>query len=191
MNRNLEQKEEVIYTQKTQSWLEAFVIGMNFCPFAKIPFQQDRIQYLVEEKEDLESIAATVGNAMQTLIATAPDIAETTLIIIPNALQNFLEYLDFVEVVQDFLEESKLEGILQIASFHPQYQFASTTPHDAENYTNRSPYPMIHLLREKSVSRAVDQYPNVYDIPEHNIAKLEQIGVAEIKKKWNEVTSAN
>ncbi|MEL6719575.1 MAG: DUF1415 family protein [Bacteroidota bacterium] len=89
------------------------------------------------------------------------------------------------------MEESKLEGTLQIATFHPKYQFANTTPHDAENYTNRSPYPMIHLLREESVSQAVDRYPDVYDIPERNIEKLEQIGIETIKNKWNEFTGTH
>lgn len=187
MNRNLEQRVEVKYLKNTQNWLQAFVIGMNFCPFAKVPFDQDRIQYLVEESNDLKKMAATVGNAMKELVAIPAEKVETTLIILPNAPLDFMKYLDFVDIVQDFLEESKLEGVLQIATFHPKYQFANTTPHDAENYTNRSPYPMIHLLREASVSRAVDHYPDVYDIPEQNIARLEQIGAEAIKNKWNEV----
>ncbi|MEN0048561.1 MAG: DUF1415 domain-containing protein [Bacteroidota bacterium] len=191
MNKNLEQRVEVKYIKNTQNWLQAFVIGMNFCPFAKVPFDQDRIQYLIEESNDWKQMAMTVGSAMKSLVETPAEEVETTLIILPNALPDFTKYLDFIDVVQDFLEEEGLEGVLQIASFHPQYQFANTTPHDAENYTNRSPYPMIHLLREKSVSRAVDHYPNVYDIPEKNIARLEQIGEEAIKNKWNEIIRSN
>ncbi|MEM8525312.1 MAG: DUF1415 domain-containing protein [Bacteroidota bacterium] len=189
--RNLEQRAEVKYITNTQSWLQAFVIGMNFCPFAKVPFDQNRIQYLVEESTDLKEIVSTVGDAMHNLMATSETEIETSLIILPNVLPDFMEYLNFVDVLQDFLEEAKLEGNLQIATFHPEYQFANTTPHDAENYTNRSPYPMIHLLREKSVSRAIDHYPDVYDIPEKNIERLEQIGAEAIKNKWNEVTGTH
>ena len=102
MNRNLEQRVEVKYITATQNWLQAFVIGMNFCPFAKVPFDQDRIQYLIEESNDWNQMVITIGTAMKNLAATSPKEVETTLIILPNALPDFMKYLDFVDVIQDF-----------------------------------------------------------------------------------------
>jgi hypothetical protein len=173
----------------TQNWVKEFIVGMNFCPFAKAPFTQERIRYILEESDDIDEFAKTLFRELAYL-KNNPEV-ETTLIIHPNLLNNFQEYLLFLEVAEQLLEEIGLEGIFQIASFHPDYQFEGTAPDDVENYTNRSPFPMLHILREESVSKAVDTFPNLEDIPQQNIVRLQALGIAAVKQRWNEIRTTH
>ncbi|GJM34621.1 MAG: hypothetical protein DHS20C18_36220 [Saprospiraceae bacterium] len=174
-----------VYIEKTKKWIEQFVIGLNLCPFASVPFQQDKIRYVVNLSKNPDDLIRCFLEEMQFLDDKPSKEVETTLIIFPNQLNDFLAYLDFLTEAEEILEEVGLEGILQIASFHPEYQFANTAKEDAENYTNRSPYPMLHLLREASVEQALRHYPEPENIPIENILRLKELGVEGIKKLFS------
>jgi uncharacterized protein len=160
----------------TRTWLEKAVIGLNLCPFAKTVYLSNRIRYDVSDAQTPEALLADLVRALQTLAATDPAEVETTLLIHPQALGEFLVYNDFLDIADAAVEELGLTGNIQVASFHPQYRFADTEPDAIENYSNRSPYPMLHLLREQSVERAVSEYPDAGRIPERNIETLRRIG---------------
>lgn len=166
--------EEIIAA--TKQWLEKAVIGLDLCPFAKAVHVRDQIRYTVSGAETPEELLAELVGELQDLVAADPDEIETTLLIHPRLLIDFLDYNDFLSVADAAVAELGLEGVIQIASFHPQYQFAGTKPGDVENYTNRSPYPMLHLLREASVERAVAAFPEASRIYEKNIATLRRLG---------------
>jgi hypothetical protein len=160
----------------TRQWLEKAVIGLDLCPFAKAVHVRNQIRYAVSEAETPEELLGELVGELQDLVAADPDEIETTLLIHPRVLIDFLDYNDFLNVADAAVAELGLEGVIQIASFHPQYQFAGTKPEDVENYTNRSPYPMLHLLREASVERAVAAFPEASRIYEKNIATLRRLG---------------
>lgn len=161
----------------TKHWLEAAVIGLELCPFAKAVHTQDLIRYAVSSAETPETLLADLLRELQVLAEADPAEIETTLLIHPDALTDFLDYNDFLDVADAALEDLGLAGVIQVASFHPQYQFAGTAPDDIENYTNRSPYPMLHLLRESSVERAVAAFPDASRIFEKNIETLRRLGL--------------
>jgi uncharacterized protein len=167
--------EEIVAA--TKQWLEKAVIGLDLCPFAKAVHVRDQIRYTVSDAETPEELLAELVGELQDLVAADPDEIETTLLIHPKVLIDFLDYNDFLSVADAAVAELGLEGVIQIASFHPQYQFAGTKPEDVENYTNRSPYPMLHLLREASVERAVAAFPEASRIYEKNIATLRRLGL--------------
>lgn len=185
----MKEKEQIIET--TKLWLDRFVIGLNLCPFAKHPFKNDKIRYIVFEGKDLEKLTETLLKEANDLIETAPSVLETTLIILPTILDEFEEYLDFVEMSEFIFAEVELEGVIQLASFHPDYQFDDTEITDVENYTNRSPFPMLHLLREDSITRAVDAYPEVGDIPENNIETMNKLGLTRVKLMLDDINRTN
>ncbi|MBW8878091.1 MAG: DUF1415 domain-containing protein [Acidobacteria bacterium] len=166
--------EEIIAI--TRQWLEKAVIGLNLCPFAKAVYIKDQIRYVVSEAESPEALLTELAVELQALVAADPAAIDTTLLIHPQALTDFLDYNDFLGVADAAVADLGLEGVLQIASFHPQYQFAGTATDDVENYTNRSPYPMLHLLREASVERAVAAFPDAAQIYEKNMATLRLLG---------------
>jgi uncharacterized protein len=168
--------EEIV--TKTRQWIEAAVIGLNLCPFAKPVYTKDQIRYAVSRAETAEALLAELLDELQTLAAADPERIETTLLIHPAVLTDFLDYNDFLAVADAAVEDLGLTGIVQIASFHPRYQFAGTAPDGIESYTNRSPYPMLHLLREASVERAVAAFPDAAAIYEKNIATLRRLGIA-------------
>jgi uncharacterized protein len=168
---------------KTVAWLERAVIGLNLCPFAKAEHVNGRIHYEVSAAQDAEHLMLDLGQSMERLLSADPSTMETLLLIHPLAFHDFLDYNDFLMDAEDLLTRLKLEGVLQIASFHPNYQFADTSPEDIENYTNRSPYPMLHLLREASVERAVDAFPEAEMIYERNIDTMKKFGL----KRWQEL----
>ena len=170
------------YLEKTRNWVEKFVIGLNLCPFAKRPFSQGRIRFVLEETDNKELLAQTFVKECLHLVKTPSSELETTLLIHPNILRSFEDYLAFIEVLETIMVELDLEGVLQVASFHPDYQFAGTKEQDPENFTNRSPFPMLHLIREDSISAALEQYENPEVIPEVNIAKMNQLGAEGIRK---------
>lgn len=163
----------------TRNWVEKIVVGMNLCPFAKREIVKDRVRYMVSEVTVQDQLLMDLKAELELLNANA-DI-ETTLLIHPNILNDFYDYNDFLELADSLLVDMGLDGIYQIASFHPDYQFGGTELDDAENYTNRSPYQMLHLIREESLEKAVANYPNADDIPERNINLMNELGADKMK----------
>ena len=160
----------------TQTWLERAVIGLNLCPFAKAVHVKGQIRYVVSEATTPEALADALVRELEFLAEANAETIDTTLLIHPHVLQDFLDFNDFLEVADGVVDELELDGILQVASFHPQFQFENTELDDITNYTNRSPYPTLHLLREDSVERAVAAFPEELEIASANIATLEKLG---------------
>jgi hypothetical protein len=160
----------------SQIWLEQAVIGLNLCPFAKSVHIKNQICYIVSQAQDATSLLKDLVIALQRLNEANPTIIDTTLLIHPWALEDFLDYNDFLGDAEAALEALELTGVIQIASFHPQYQFAGTAADDITNCTNRSPFPMLHLLREDSLDQAIAAMPDADRIVERNIATMEQLG---------------
>ena len=169
-------EQQVIAT--TQQWLERAVIGLNLCPFAKAAYVKQRVRFTVSAATSDEALLDDLILALQELHAADPAECETTLLIHPQALTDFLDYNDFLDAADAALDALGLDGVIQVASFHPDYQFAGSEPDDIENFTNRAPYPLLHLLREDSIEQAVQSYPDVDDIPVRNIATLKKLGHA-------------
>ena len=163
---------------ETRAWIERAVIGLNLCPFAKAVHAKGQIRYVVSDDTDPEDLLNTLCAELQRLWETDPAEVDTTLIIHPQVLADFLDYNDFLELADQAVEDMGLEGVLQVASFHPRYQFAGTDEDAVENFTNRSPWPTLHLLREDSVSRAVAAYPDPDVIVERNVETLQKLGAA-------------
>ena len=161
----------------TQHWLEAAVIGLNLCPFAKAVYIKQQIRYVVSKARSPEALQQDLVAELRHLQETDPDETDTTLLIHPWVLNHFLDYNDFLNVADASIDAADLAGEIQIASFHPQYQFADAGPDDIENYTNRSPYPMLHLLREASIDRAVEAFPDASKIFEKNMETMRQLGL--------------
>ncbi len=170
--------------QVVQKWIEQFIIKHNLCPFAKVPFQKDRIRYVVFEGKQLEQAGQIVHQEL-LLLGTTSTSFETSLLIFPNILEDFEDYLDFLAWANEVLTVLKLEGVLQLASFHPDYQFEGTQKMEAQNYTNRSPYPILHLLKEEQVEFAVKAFPNTQKIPEQNIQTMDKLGTAQLQQIWH------
>ena len=170
------------FIDKTKSWIQTFVIGLNICPFASLPFREDKIRYRLEESERPEKLVETLMEELDFLQKNKNEEIETSILIHPNVLSGFLDYNDFLSIAEAVLEEMNLEGVIQIASFHPDYQFAGEGKNVPSNYVTRSPFPMLHLLRESSVTRAVEIHPNTEQIPFDNIQKLNDLGLEKIKK---------
>jgi uncharacterized protein len=161
----------------TRRWLEAAVIGLNLCPFARAVHIRNQIRYTVSAATAPEALLADLIAELQALVAAPPEQIETTLLIHPDVLTDFLDYNYFLGVAEATVADLGLEGVIQIASFHPRYQFAGTAEDDIENYTNRSPYPLLHLLREASVERAVAAFPDAAEIYEKNIETMRALGI--------------
>jgi hypothetical protein len=161
---------------ETVNWVEKAVIGLNLCPFAKAVHVKQQIRYVVCDAGTPEALLEKLMEELEYLAEADPDKVDTTIIIHPNVLADFEDYNEFLDVADAALEDMDLDGILQVASFHPDYQFADTHKNDIENYTNRSPYPSLHLLREDSVERAVEAFPEAADIFEKNIDTLRTLG---------------
>ncbi len=162
---------------RTRLWLERAVIGLNLCPFAKAVHVKGQIRYVLSRATNTEALLEALVTELRFLAEANPQEVDTTLLIHPHVLEDFLDYNDFLDVADAAVEELGLEGVVQVASFHPRYQFAGTEPDDVSNYTNRAPYPILHLLREDSVDRAVDAFPEADTIFEKNIRTLEELGV--------------
>ena len=172
------------YRQRTQAWVRQVVIGLNLCPFAAGPERGGRIRYVLEATVNPEALVRTFLSELALLVVEPPSQVETTLLIHPNVLEKFDDYLDFAAEAEELIAEAELEGIIQLATFHPHYQFAGTAPDAVENYTNRSPYPMLHLLREDSIEQAVAGFPDLEKIPDRNIETMRRLGDAGIRKLW-------
>jgi len=160
----------------TRAWLEKAVIGLNLCPFAKAVHVGGRIRYRVSRATTPDELLADLGDELRLLAAADPDVVDTTLLIHPQVLADFLDYNDFLDVVDAALDALGLADVLQVASFHPHYRFADTEPDDISNFTNRSPFPTLHLLRHASVDRAVAAFPDASAIFEANIETLRRLG---------------
>lgn len=170
----------------TKRWLASVVIGLNLCPFARRVFEAERIRYVESEATTEKTLLADLSAELRNLAASPISQFETTLLIHPRVLTDFLDYNDFLDAAEQELERLDLDGILQIASFHPHYQFAGTTPDDVENYTNRSPYPMLHLLREDSISALTVDDAELAAIPERNVQTMRELGPAAMKRLWSD-----
>lgn len=161
---------------ETAAWVDQVVIGLNLCPFAKAVQVKNQVRYVVSEATDEETLLDQLREEMNRLVATDPSEVDTTLLIHPGVLNDFIDFNDFLGLAEEALEDLGHEGVLQVASFHPQYQFEGTDPDDVTNATNRSPYPTLHLLREESVDRAVAAFPEAETIFEKNIRTMEELG---------------
>ena len=170
----------------TRHWLTRAVIGLNLCPFAKAVHVKNQIRYAISEATDLEGVLMDLETELKTLAETDAAQIDTTLLIVPHALADFLDYNDCLFFADRMLKQLRLEGELQIASFHPQYQFEGSEADDIENFTNRAPYPILHLLREASIERAVDAFPDAEQIYERNQETLRRMGL----KGWQAWMSA-
>jgi hypothetical protein len=166
------------YQEDTQRWLERAVIGLNLCPFAKAVHVKQQIHYAVSQAQSLVALRAELVQELRDLVALDTQIRDTSLLIVPILLPDFLDFNDFLAEADDVLTELDLEGVIQIASFHPDYQFAGTSVHDITNFTNRSPYPTLHLIREASIDKAVAAFPEPEAIFETNMQTLETLGLA-------------
>ena len=162
----------------TQAWLEKAVIGLNLCPFAKAVHVKGQIRYVVSAATTPEALLEDLLTELRNLQDADPEQIDTTLLIHPLVLNDFLDYNDFLDIADAAAAEPEFDDAFQIASFHPDYQFADTTPDDIENYTNRSPYPTLHLLREASIDRAVEAFPEAEQIYEKNMVTLNELGLA-------------
>lgn len=160
----------------TQLWLEKAVIGLNLCPFAKAVHVKKQIRYVVSAATTPEALLEELMNELRTLQDADPEKTDTTLLIHPYVLTDFLDFNDFLDTVDVAVAEPEFNDEFQVASLHPHYQFAGTAPDDIENYTNRSPYPMLHLLREDSVDRAVDAFPDADKIVDNNVETMKKLG---------------
>ena len=162
--------------EETRAWVRRAVVGLNLCPFAKAPMVKGQIRYVVCEASDTQELLDALCAQMHELVAADPEQIETTLVIHPNALHDFGEFNAFLDLAEAAVEDLGYDGVLQVASFHPQYQFAGTAIDDVSNATNQSPYPTLHLLREESMDRAVAAFPQADAIFEANIQTLEALG---------------
>ena len=161
----------------TRRWLERAVIGLNLCPFAKAVVAKGQVRYVLSAATTPEALLEELAYELVRLQQTEPDQVDTTLLIHPQVLTDFLDYNDFLDTADAAVEALDLEGEIQVASFHPDYQFADTAYDDVGNCSNRSPYPMLHLLREASVERAVAAFPDPEVIVERNLETLEKLGI--------------
>ncbi len=165
--------------QQTKNWVEKFVIGLNLCPFAAQPFNNNAIEYCVNDGNSTEQHLHQLADSLAQLdVATE---TETSLLIYPQAYTQFDDYLDLLELANHLLDDLSYSGTYQLASFHPEYCFEGSTESDASNFTNRSPYPMLHLIRESSVEKAVAHYPDIEQLPQNNIKKLQAMGFSKLQ----------
>jgi uncharacterized protein len=168
----------------TRQWIEKAVIGLNLCPFAKAVYVKDQVRYMVSRAPHLDGLLEDLDRELDFLAAADPGEVDTTLLIHPTLLPDFLDFNDFMQLAEAAVGEHGLEGVIQIASFHPAYQFEGTAPDDLGNFTNRAPFPILHLLREASIERAVAAFPQAETIYERNIETLKALGPAGWAALW-------
>lgn len=161
--------------QQVEQWLNDVVIGLNLCPFAAKPQRNKQIKIFVSEAQQEEALLEDILSQLLELDATPAEELETTLVVVPNMLDDFFDYNLFIDWVEALIKQQDWEGVFQLATFHPDYCFGGTEPEDAENLTNRSPYPVFHLIREESMEKVLKHYPNPETIPDTNIARVESL----------------
>ena len=171
---------------RTRQWIERAVIGLNLCPFARAPYVAQRVRYQVSQATDTEMLLDELCGELQSLRAADAAECETSLLIIPHVLADFLDFNDFLDQVDAAIDVLGLQGEIQVASFHPDYQFAETAADDIENFSNRSPFPILHLLREASIERAVDSLNDSEDIYRRNKATLRALGAQGWAELWRD-----
>lgn len=171
----------------TRRWVERAVIGLGLCPFAQSVYSAARVRFQVSAQRSAAGLLGELHAELLYLHRADAASCETTLLIHPWVLTDFIEFNDFLQICDQAVADLDLEGELQVASFHPQYQFAGTQPHDIENCTNRSPYPTLHLLRESSIERALTAVPDPDSIYQNNILRLRRLGMAGWAALWREV----
>lgn len=169
---DMEKMEATDPIKQTRQWLEDVVIGLNLCPFARKPFNAGQVRLTISDSRNVETLLGDLHEELDRMDRTPADDIDTTLLIITDQLQDFLDYNDVLDLADGLLEQQGWEGTYQIASFHPAYQFADTAVDDPENYTNRAPYPILHILREASLDKGLASYPNPEQIPERNMDTL-------------------
>jgi hypothetical protein len=172
-------EQAAIAERATRQWLDDVVIGLNLCPFAKKEVVKQRVRFRMSDAASEDALLEALHDELQHL-EEHPE-TETTLLIHPGILADFSDYNDFLDAADGLLVDMALDGVYQVASFHPDYQFAGTEPADPENYTNRSPFPILHLLREASVETAIDSYPDTDSIPDQNVELMNRMGTARLQ----------
>jgi hypothetical protein len=163
---------------RTRVWLEKAVIGLNLCPFAKAVYVKNQVRLVVSKARHADDLLEELDRELDLLVATPASEIDTTLLIHASLFEDFLDFNDFLEVAEGVIDEHELDGVIQLASFHPQFQFDGTEADDISNYTNRAPFSILHLLREESVEKAVEAFPEAEAIFGQNIATLEKLGHA-------------
>jgi hypothetical protein len=186
MRRGFQRMSAIDPIADTRRWLERAVIGLNLCPFAKAVYVREQVRFVLSEARDAEALLSQLRDELQWLHAADPGQTDTTLIVHPHVLGDFMDYNDFLDLADGLIVDLDLEGEIQIASFHPEYQFAGSAHDDIGNCTNRSPYPMLHLLREASVERAVAAFPDPDAIVGRNVATLEKLGNEGWRALWRD-----
>jgi hypothetical protein len=174
---------------QTRAWVERAVIGLNLCPFAKAPQVKGLVRYVESEATDPAALLSDLMSELQRLAKTSADKLETTLLVHPQVFNDFADFNDCLGVAEDAVADMGLEGVIQVASFHPDYRFEGTTADDITNATNRSPHPTLHLIREDSIDRAVAAFPEAETIYEANMATMERLGAKgweDLKRGWAE-----
>jgi len=161
----------------TRHWLEKAVIGLNLCPFAKAVYVKNQVRLVVSHARHADDLLEELDRELDLLVVTPAEEVDTTLLIHPTLFPDFLDFNDFTELAEGVVDEHGLEGVMQLASFHPRFQFEGTEPDDISNYSNRAPFAILHLLREESVARAVAAFPEAEAIFEQNIQTLEKLGL--------------
>ncbi len=167
-----------------REWIEKAVIGLNLCPFAKAVYVKNQVRFVVSHAPHLDGLLEDLDRELDFLAAADPEAVDTTLLIHPTLLPDFLDFNDFMQLAEAALDEHGLDGVIQIASFHPAFQFEGTAPDDLGNYTNRAPFPTLHLLREASIDRAVAAFPEAETIYARNIETLQTLGHAGWQALW-------
>ena len=170
--------EDII--KQTKNWICSFIIKLNICPFAKREVERGAVRFQVAEAIKLQQALEEL--LMEFMFLDSNPSVETSFLIFPSLFNDFFVYLDFVDYAELLIRENEYEGIYQLATFHPNYCFAEVAPDDATNYTNRSPYPMLHILREDSLDKAIAHYGDTEKIPENNIKTMRKLGIESIKK---------
>jgi len=164
-----------IILQQVNQWLDKVVIGLNLCPFAAKPYKNQQIRFTVSSCQAENCLLENIESELNLLAKSSAESIETTLLIIPNMLKDFYDYNQFLDYVDTLIANNNWEGTFQVATFHPNYQFGGTEPSDSENLTNRAPYPILHLLREASLEKAITHHPSPEKIPEHNIETVNNL----------------
>jgi len=178
--------DDVAVIAAIRQWIEKAVIGLNLCPFAKAVYVKNQVRYVVSHAPHLDGLLEDLDRELDFLAAADPDEVDTTLLIHPTLLPDFLEFNDFLQLAEAAVGEHGLDGVIQIASFHPQFQFEGTEPDDMGNFTNRAPFPTLHLLREASIERGVAAFPEAETIYERNIETLKTLGHAGWWALWSD-----
>ena len=171
---------------RTKRWLEDWVIQLNLCPFASHPYKNAKVKFRLCKERTAEGLGGDFLQEIAFLESSEGQQIDTSIIILSNLADSFEEYLDLYYWLEEIVELKGWEDKFQLASFHPNYQFDGTQVDDPENYTNRSPFPLIHILRSEQVEKAILHHPDTEDIPNQNIKTMNDLGLENIKIKWNE-----